>query len=580
MFFVLFMIDLSLVKAQGFDETWLLGYHSTPNDTTFGGTKIDFRESPPVLSYMYNDMNFFETNASISDSTGTLQFYTNGIYVSNKDNAPMPNGMGLNPGQPAIDFHDTGYILDQGAFIIPIPGDLKKYYLIHADFKYSTSDLSAHSPHLYYTVVDMSLEGGLGDVVQKNQVVVNDTLGLGKLTCVRHANGRDWWLLVHEFSSKSYYRYLITPNGIQGLEKGSTSYAISEEGIGQSCFSPDGSFFARMNTVSFEAGQFVDIYKFDRCSGFLSDQIQINYDEDAYAAGLAISPNSRYLYVSSFLNVYQFDLWASDIPASKVKVAEWDGFTDQNIETLFYLAQLAPDGKIYICSTSSPRYLHVINQPNLPYPYCDLQQHGVRLPTWNSVSLPNFPNYRLGPLDGSPCDTLGLDNHPIAKYRYDQDTSSYLHISFTDLSYYAPTSWSWDFGDGSSSNEPSPEHTFPSDGTYDVCLTVSNANSSNTFCRTLIIGTGISEVADASKSNLITVFPNPAREATNVILSDYLPQHAVLYLHTATGQLIHQQRIGFGWNNVPLEGMAPGLYFYEVKDAGRLLGSGKLVVIK
>ncbi|MBK8966601.1 MAG: hypothetical protein IPM36_07930 [Lewinellaceae bacterium] len=59
--------------------------------------------------------------------------------------------------------------------------------------------------------------------------------------------------------------------------------------------------------------------------------------------------------------------------------------------------------------------------------------------------MPNFPNYRLGPLDGSPCDTLGLDNLPAAHFRWEfWDTLTPLNVSFTDLSIYEPATWQWD----------------------------------------------------------------------------------------------------------------------------------------
>ncbi|MDV7397611.1 PKD domain-containing protein, partial [Arthrospira platensis SPKY1] len=99
------------------------------------------------------------------------------------------------------------------------------------------------------------------------------------------------------------------------------------------------------------------------------------------------------------------------------------------------------------------------------------------------------PDYRLGPLDGSPCDTLGLDNHPVAKFRYEADTLDHLRLRFTDLSYFRPEVWSWDFGDGSpASAERYPQHLYAKSGTYEVCLTVSNENSSDTNCRTVTIG--------------------------------------------------------------------------------------------
>jgi hypothetical protein len=37
---------------------------------------------------------------------------------------------------------------------------------------------------------------------------------------------------------------------------------------------------------------------------------------------------------------------------------------------------------------------------------CDVQQHNISLGMWNLRTVPNHPNYYLGPLTGSPCDTL------------------------------------------------------------------------------------------------------------------------------------------------------------------------------
>ncbi len=544
---------------------------------------MDFNTIPPAISYLFNEMNFLQTNASISNSIGKLQFYTNGLYVSNGDHNQMQNGNGLNPGQFAEDMDGLGYILNQGAIIIPHPDGTNRFYLMHVDRRYTTAQLAGNSKFKYYTLIDMDLGGGLGEVVAKNQVVIDDTLGLGKLTAVRHANGRDWWMVVHEMVSKKYHRILITPDGVSSLGLASTPYTIQgEEGVGQSVFSPDGSIFARVNSVSFELGQFLEIYDFDRCTGYLAPKTKVHYDDDALSTGVAISPNSRFLYVSSFDHLYQYDLEAANIPASK-KTIDYDGFVEEStgFSLQFNLAQLAPDGKIYINTVNGTSYLHVIHQPDLLYPDCMVEQHGITLPTYNAFSMPNFPNYRLGPLDGSPCDTLGLDNHPVAKFRYDQDTANYLRVRFTDLSYYEPTSWSWDFGDGTTSDFTSLVHEFPSDGTYEVCLTVSNQYDTSSFCRTLIIGTGISATSEAKPLDLISVFPNPASTATNFRLGgEYLPRAAMLTLYNATGQPVLGQRLTAGWSVVQLESLVPGMYFWEVRDEGRVLGTGKLVKVE
>nr|WP_303716384.1 PKD domain-containing protein [Methanoculleus marisnigri] len=55
-----------------------------------------------------------------------------------------------------------------------------------------------------------------------------------------------------------------------------------------------------------------------------------------------------------------------------------------------------------------------------------------------------------------------------------------LEVRFTDTSTGVPVSWSWSFGDGGTSADRSPEHTYGSPGTYTVSLTVANGAGENT----------------------------------------------------------------------------------------------------
>lgn len=54
-------------------------------------------------------------------------------------------------------------------------------------------------------------------------------------------------------------------------------------------------------------------------------------------------------------------------------------------------------------------------------------------------------------------------------------------VSFTNLSKFVPTAWSWDFGDGTLSANENPLHTYTAPGTYTVSLSVSNPYGSNTL---------------------------------------------------------------------------------------------------
>lgn len=396
--------------AQQYDNVWLLGYESSSDTSIFGGTVLEFNTDSVNIFYQFRDMNFEITNTSLCDSLGNLLFYTNGIYVADSSHNPMENGEGLNPGEYADDHQNYGYILDQGVLAIPKPGSQHLYYLFHASLDYPNSEFDWHSPFFYYSVIDMSLNSGLGAVVEKNIVVIDDILSTGKITATRHANGVDWWILMRKYDSNKYYRILITSNGV-------TDYGIQEvgevfnNGIGQAFFSPDGSKYIIYNAKFIDEGNLLNIYDFDRCSGLLSNPIHAIVIDSAYALGGAVSPNSKYLYLSSYNYVYQFDLEANDILSTKDTVAIYDGYEVEiapgfGIPTRFNLMQLAPDGKIYINVPGGVNLMHVINNPDEGGEDCEVLQHSVTLPTYNARSIPNYPNYRLGELLDSPCDSL------------------------------------------------------------------------------------------------------------------------------------------------------------------------------
>lgn len=338
------------------------------------------------------------------------------------------------------------------------------------------------------------------------------------------------------------------------------------DGVGQANFSPNGRFYATTTSVSTSEGNFLDIYDFDRCSGNLSNHQTLAISNEGAGSGIAFSPDSKLLYHFNRTKVYQYDLTSNDIINSQLLVGEVDGYLDTFppnfvFEPNFFLGQLAPDNRIYIKPYNSSTVLHTIENPNVRGVGCQIKQHSVQLPSVN-LTLPNFPNYRLGALDGSPCDTLGIDNIPMAYFRYDQDNLDYLKFEFTDLSYYEPESWSWDFGDGTESQAINPEHTFLEDGIYEVCLTVSNENGEHTFCRTLQLGTTSIEEASEELSSL-KIYPNPATDKVFINSENGFIEKVNIY--TMTGQLIEQYPLA--GNNVLLNipNLATGIYLFEIE---------------
>jgi len=252
----------------------------------------------------------------------------------------------------------------------------------------------------------MKENSGLGKVISKNIPAIQDTLFNGFLTAVKHGNGKDWWVLAPQHLENCFFKVLLSSNGVDsiGLQCfDGVPWELFDDNGGQAAFSPDGTRYAVYQTC-----QGLNLYHFDRCDGELSNYTHISMEDDpCNLGGIAFSPNSRFLYVTTHLRVYQFDLWATDIAASKTLLAEWNGSNISGVIDYFFLCQLAPDNKIYIGTSSLDglvNNMHVINSPNSEGLACNLVPGAINLPSTFHSSLPNFPHYRLGPIEGG-CDS-------------------------------------------------------------------------------------------------------------------------------------------------------------------------------
>lgn len=398
--FVIFATFLNTVYAQKHDNIWMLGNEYTSSAV------LDFSNDSLHIDSVVRNMTVFRNLYSMSDSLGNLIFYTNGIKINNANYQLMQNGDSLNPGQVANDFRNIGYPMSNGAISIAHPLQANKYYLFHQSNTYA-SDILGMGEHLYYTLIDMS--NGLGQVEKKNQILVSDSIIQGQLQMVKHANGRDWWLVQPMAWSNGYYTFLITGDSILLTHKqyiGNVIMFGNPTWLGQSVFSPDGGKYAR-----YDWKNDIDILNFNRCTGLFSNPIHITIQDtiDIFGGtftGVAISPSSQYLYISSYHLLYQFDLWASNITASKDTVAVHDGYAAFGaIPTVFKCLKLAIDGKIYIMTDMN--YCHSVEFPDSSGTNCNVQQRSVTIDNYYGPPyLPNFPHYRTPALAGSPCDTL------------------------------------------------------------------------------------------------------------------------------------------------------------------------------
>lgn len=500
----------------------------------------------------------------ISDSNGILQFYTNGCQIANASHEIMANGDSISPGHEHESYCDYGYPTSQGVLSLPWPERPNWYVLFHTMFNQVTSELL----DFRYTTINMDTLSGAGAVVEKNQVLIESIRLADMLTSVRHANGRDWWIVMTRTLSNTHYRFLLTPEGIQGPFQ--QDFGALWDDIyyyGHAVFSPDGKKYVRANPSNG-----LRIADFDRCSGEFSNPINIPFLEPIDVCGVAISPNSRWLYLSTGFELWQYDLSAVDIATSAMLIGEFDGFQSP-FNATFYQPMLAPDGKIYMTCTNGNDVLHVIHNPDLQGFACNFEQHGLFIPTYHAFMAPNFPHFRLGPLDGSPCDTLGLNNHPLANFRPDPLDTNYLSIRFWDISSYEPAEWLWDFGDGTAmSSDTNPVHTFPAPGFYTVCLTVANAYSTDSQCKVVEIkASGVG----APISEVLRVYPNPTTGQITVPNPENHLRHITVF--DLAGKPVFQTD-GQG-EALDLSDLANGVYFLRVREvANGQVRMGKVVL--
>ncbi|MEP7128818.1 MAG: T9SS type A sorting domain-containing protein [Chitinophagales bacterium] len=349
-------------------------------------------------------MSFFVTNTSICDSTGNLLFYTNGLNIGNSNYDTVINATNFNPGEATSDGEPDGLSASQGALFIPGPSSPSLYYLFHitGDNFFANGQFETQPTYLSYTLIDAELDNGKGAVLNdfKNIHIINDTLTWGRLSACKHGNGRDWWVIIHRYYSNLFFKLLITPQGIEGPFEQQMGSIVTKDIYGQACFSPDGSRFAMISP-----SDTLDYFQFNRCTGEFYDPLIISVPDSTGTIGCSFSPNNRFLYVSSKYNLYQYDTWNSNMIENVIHIAAWDTFKELGVSVFFDTHQLAPDNKIYISSFNGVSYLNVINSPDLFGLSCDFAPHSFVLPQYNST-LPTFPNYDLGALQGSPCDTL------------------------------------------------------------------------------------------------------------------------------------------------------------------------------
>jgi hypothetical protein len=387
--------------AQAHDNHSIYGDSDDNPYNVPDGFLMDFSNGYPQFSVQNIRQVYSNYCAICSDSSGQFLFHTNGRAIRNRLHQIMENGDSINPGViwSAVPF---GYPGISGGFVLPVPSKNNQYFLIHTSLEDDL--LYPYFPLVNYSLIDMNQNNGLGKVIEKNIKIAEGELP--SPVAIKHGNGRDWWLIIGDYISKSYKTYLVDPNGIQHVtDQQITPDAFTSLGGAYHKASPDGRFF-----VNNDANTGLWIYDFDRCSGKLSNPRLLPYQPPTfYTSTNAFSADSRFLYLGTHLLVYQLDMQTIDHPEIAMDtIARHDGGSSPNLPsvTWFSLPELAPDDKIYYQAFYWTTAFHTIHRPELPLLAADYSQRSLITPRFKYQTRCYFPSYRLGRALDSPCDTL------------------------------------------------------------------------------------------------------------------------------------------------------------------------------
>ena len=396
-FFLLFNSAIAHSQDKR-DYQWFFG---TDQDASseFRALKFDFNEIPFAPDLRDGGLSFDRNNVSISDKNGELLFYSNGCAIANREHEVMMNGDSINAGEFFEDFWFGGSCLGgypgrQDILILQDPTTEEGYYVLHKTLE-RHSNGNFHILSLSYSYVDLSLDGGLGFVVEKNvDFHTIDRFLWSYLTALNQSNGEDWWVINPGLDSK-FYVFSIDADGlnlssVQDSQHQFDSFYSSAGGDAK--FSPDGTKYAYFNHADG-----LLLYDFDRDNGQLTNikKLAIPIVGQVSFATCEWSPSSEFLYLATADSLWQVEVAYDNLEDGKEFIAEHNGVNDP-FSTSFFVSTLGPDCKIYIRPGSSSYSFHVIHNPDKKGIACNLVQQGVILPEVSSTgSFPNFPRFRV-----------------------------------------------------------------------------------------------------------------------------------------------------------------------------------------
>ena len=478
---------------------------------------LDFNTNPPTI-LTNGAVTSGEGCASMADKNGNFLFASDGSTIWDKTQIVMTNGNGLFGGNGST---------SQAAIIIQQPSNDSIYYVFTQDAQ------NSNNKGLYYSIVNINLAAGNGSVIAKNVLLYNNTTE--KLAATKHLNGKDIWIVTHDFNSDVFRSYLLTAAGVNTIAMLSSSGILHNNigAVGYMKISPDGKKIGLAVSSYTNAGSF-EILDFDKATGLVSNAINLgnNYIQPY---GCEFSPDCKKFYGT---NIYDATIWQWDLCSSF-------STTINSSKTIIYSStlsgfngamQIAVDGKIYIASGS--QFLGVISNPNNKGLSCNYNPQGQSIaPKSSGYGLPNFINDVFWP--GPAINLSGISNSSMcigeAKVLIASGAQSYT--------------WNSSVVSASISIQPSITTTYSIAATTSIGCIYSEL-------RTIIVDKclGIDENQLVEE---VCFYPNPVVDILNIKLKS--EQFTEYKIYNTLGELIQNGSIMSELNWINVEDLPEGI---------------------
>jgi gliding motility-associated-like protein len=560
-----FTIQTPVVFAQLQNNNWVFGY----------GARVNFSGPIPVGS-SNAAINSNESTASVSDpATGQLLFYTDGRKVWNANNQVMPNGSNLLGG-----FYNS---CTQGALIVPFSEDNQRYYLFTLEELEALSLSPVIDNGLRYSVVDMTLNGGLGDVqvATLNTPLANDLTE--KLIVIRSTEIQGFWVIAHKKNANVFLAWKIDACGVTaqpvvsavGSNFASAPFGATEAWSGAMDASPDGNRIG----MPVDWSDRIEFFDFNKTTGVVSNPLTVNVTDDSTPPflrkyGACFSPDGSKFYYTNINSVYQLNLstyTSAAIESSNTLI--YSPILEPNVYPCLQIEQ-APNNKLYVAIGNAGR-LDAISNPNALGLACGYEDNAVSFsPATCQLGLP-----AQVPLGGFAASSL-------ITFLPDSCIQSSISFSIATTSTINQISWNFDdptSGANNSSSDLNPSHLFSEIGTYQITAIV------EFDCYTDTVSQNITMVdcSDTITPILAFVFPNvitPNSDGINDLFEvANLPESTELLIFNRWGNVVFSStNYQNNWDGKDNSGrtLVTGVYTYKFKMESGTIGHGFVHLIK